>query len=347
MSLSGLRSLFPRHHIALIVTLSLVVVFVVGFFFMTYRNRAALHDFYEPKLLAIRVGGVMVYPRPNGAAEVMAGLPIEISCDVVSPGNEGEESHFVVQGAGTTVDVPECKATLTWNGKPGETGAFSVEYRVKAADGADHAVDRREATVGIVPQREYFRIHALEDGAQHRLETLSVPRSVVPYVDAALRLEGKPDDYAVLFFVRKQGALSPVLQITVPPENPKAFRPIVAPLRRFRSWGGDLIGYAAWPGGLEVRKNQQPESIQVGNQDEVREAFELFAGLFRAADVRRVTEAAISLKEVAGDKAVFQVKGVLLETLRQIAYKGWLTEPVTVVRTEVAPEASKFEWKVE
>jgi len=329
------------------VALLLVVVCVVGFFFLAWRNRSVMHDFYEPKLLAMRVGGVLVYPRANGAAEVMVGLPVEVSCDVVSPGNKGEESHFVVQGPGAPLEAPDCKTNLTWTGKPGTTGSFSIEYHVKAADGTDRLVERREATVTLVPQREYLRIHALEDGAQHRLDTLSVPRAVVPYVDAALRLEGKPDDYAVLFFVRKQGSLSPVLQISVPPENPKGYKPIVAPLRRFRSWGGDLVGYAAWPGGLEVRKNQQPDAIQVGNQDEVREAFEVFAGLFRAADVRRVTDAAISLKEVAGDRAVFQVKGVELETIRQIAYKGWLTEPLTVVRTEVAPEASTFEWKVE
>lgn len=336
-----------RYRLGLAAALLLVVACAATFFYVAWRNRTAIHDLYDPKILSMRVGGVVVYPRANGPSEVMVGLPVEVACDVVAPGNKEETSHFVVQGPAGAVDVADCRTPLTWTGKAGDQGTFAIEYHVKAADGTDRVVDRREAGVTLVPQREYLRIHALEDPSLNRLETLTVPRSVIPYVDAALRVEGNPDDYAVLFFVRKVDSLSPVLQITVPPDEPSAFKPIKAPLRRFRSWGGDLVGYAAWPGGAEVRKSQPPPPIQVGNQDDTRQAFEIIAGLFRAADLPRVTEACISLKDVAGDRAVFQVKGVELQTIRQLAYKGWMSEPLQVVRAEVAPQASTFEWRVE
>jgi len=341
------RYLFPRHRIGFVLALVLVVGAAGAYVYSTWRNRSVMADFYKPKILSVRVGGVMVYPRSNARPEVMAGLPVEVTCDAVAPGGKGDESYYVLQGEGAPVTAPGCAAKLVWNAHAGEPARLSVEYHVKDAAGGDRLVERREAVLQVVPQREFLRIHALEDDAQHRLETLTVPRAVVPYVDAALRLEGKADDYAVLFFVRKVGSLAPVLQVNVPPDNPRGFKPITAPLRRFRAWGDELIGYAAWPGGLEVRKSQQPPSIQVGNLDDTRQAFELIAGLFRAVDVPRVAEACLSLKETAGDRAVFQVKGVELETVRQLAYKGWLSEPIQVVRAEVAPQASTFEWHVE
>jgi hypothetical protein len=338
---------FPRHRLGLVLALGFLLLVAGAFVFFTWRGRDVLTDFYEPKLLTLRVGGVTVYPSTSAMAEVMAGLPVEVTCEVVAPARPGEQSHFVLQGGGEPVSAKGCNAKLAWSGPSGQEGRVSVEYHVRGADGTDRLIERREAKVTLVAQREYLRIRSLEDDQQRPLPTLTVPRSVVPFVDAALRLEGSPEHYAVLFFVRRQGGTSPVLQVLVPPDDPKAWRPVVAPLRKFRSWGEGLNGFAAWPGGRDPRKDQPADPIQIGNQEETRVAFELFAGLFRLADVPRVTEAAISLKEVGGERAVFQVKGLELEALRQIAYKGWLSEPVTVVRAEVAPKATTFEWRAE
>jgi hypothetical protein len=311
------------------------------------HGRTIMGDLYRPHIILARVADVPIGLEGRSRVEVMTGLPIAVGCEIVPPVGEGLQTVFRFTGQGAPVTAEHCGVELTFKGEPGQEAPVKLDYLVRRADGSEQVVDTRRATVALVASREFLKLRALETADQKPLATLTVPQAVIPYAEAALKVEGAPEDYAVLFFVRKVGTRNPVLQIRVPPEDPAGFKPLVAPLKRYRSWGGEVGGFAAWPGGVEPGTGRKPDAIQVGNDDDLRAAFEIYAGLFKAADVGRVTQACISLKQAEPGHAVFTAGDVDLEVLRAMTYKGWLSEPVNVVRAEAAPTQSRSAWRLE
>jgi len=327
--------------------LALAVGLIGATVYFLKHGRAIMGDLYRPHIILARVAEVPLGLEGGSRVEVMAGLPVEVGCEIVTPAEEGVVSAFRFLGQGAPVVSDRCGATLAFAGEPGQAFPVKLEYLVKQAGGGEEVIDSRQATVVLVQPGEYLKIRALETADQKPLPTLTVPQAVIPYAEAALKLEGKPEDYAVLFFVRRVGTRSPVLQIVVPPEEPAAFRPLVAPLKRYRAWGGEVSGFAAWPGGVEPGTRRKPDPIQVGNDDDLRAAFEIYAGLFKAADVPQITRACLSLKQAEEGHALFTAGDVDLEALKAMAYKGWLSAPVNVVRAETAPTQSRSVWRVE
>ncbi len=311
--------------------------------YMVWYQRANVRALYEPKFLAMRVGGVPVPERPGKPIEVMADLPVDISCEVVKSPDKNARATFRVIGPGVADERDQCDRSVVFPGPPGTRHKVVLEYLLAPPGVAKGVIDRKEADVVVVPVRQFFRIRALATAKGELITTHTVPQAVIPYAEAALDVEA-PDDLSVLFFVRKVGSARPILQVVVPPEAPAAWRVNLAPLKRFRSPGGRIVGYAAWPGGVEPGGSQLPDPIQIGNDSELRQAFEVFAGLFRKADVERVRKTCLTFRHQEGGRVVFDVQDVTIDTIRQLAHQGWLTPPLVVVRSNEAPSETGFAW---
>jgi len=137
----------------------------------------------------------------------------------------------------------------------------------------------------------------------------------------------------VLFFVQELGSDRPMLQVYVPRDEPGSFEVNAAPLKRYRSWGDGLEGYAAWPGGAEPGSGVRPPPILVGNIEDVRVAFEVYAGLFLASEVEKVRDKAIRLEESTDTQSTFVAADLTLAEVKGMTFQGWLSPPLRVVRT--------------
>jgi len=314
--------------------------------YLFYRYRATTGDLYEPHFIGLRVGEVPIYSPDQRPVDVMNGLPISVSCEVV-PVAPGHTAKFRLSGYKEPITTDNGTALVAFEGAPGTTYDLTLEYEVTDPAGEKSVVDTKRATVRLIPAARYLRVRSFETAKEEAIPTLTVPAEVIPYAEAALEIEGPPEDYSVLFFVQRLGEDMPVLQILVDEKAPEAFRANVAPLKKYREWGGNVGGFAAWPGGYEPGTTKRPPPIQIGNEEDVRVAFEVFSVLLRTSDVEAVLRSSIRFKDVEGGAPTFSLGDVDMAYLKTTAYKGWVSPPVVVVRADTMPKETTTEWKVE
>jgi hypothetical protein len=305
----------------------------VGFYWLG-QSPQRTSSFYEPALLHVRVDS-RATKRGGTPVPVMAGeMPVKLSCEKVAPRAEAGTAFFKLAVGSTAQEIPSCEHSFSISAGVGELVPLSLEYWLAAPDGERRRVDSWETLLTVIPGGETARIHAFESGSGDPLPLVTVPSRVIPYVDMAVALgELTPQDLVVVFFVERQGAGQPILQLVGDENQPGSFEANQAPLTRYREYGPRLTACAAWP---EV-------PIILGEPHEWRVLFEVSAAVLRKKDLPALVERTMKLRGVEGGKARLQALPITREELTRLAYHGLLSEAIRVVRTaDTAPTETSF-----
>jgi len=312
----------------------LVLVAVASTFSVYYfltRSQRDTQQLYKAKLLMLRVDDVPFPKKSTTPIDVMEGSPVVVSCENIIPKAEVGKASYRFHVGGKTTDSEVCARDFPLSGKINSVQKIGLEYFFTEKGKEKKRVDSWEALVRIVPAREYIKIRKFGKVDGTVLDGHTVPREVIPYVEAVLPLDGQPKNYEVLFFVEAMGTGVPILQATGKPNAEHRIEAVVAPLTRYRGFGKKKGGYAAWPS----------EPIQVGGLEDERAIFEVYAGIFEKKNVQAVVDQLLTLDEIAQDgQAVVKVVQKTVEEIRQLAWRRWLSEPMRVVRAANTPEES-------
>jgi hypothetical protein len=319
-----------RHKIGAFVFVFVAIGSIFSVLYFLDRGQQNTEHLYEPKLLMLRVDEV---PSPKGATnpvEVMAGTSVVISCENVIPPKAAGVASYRFHVGGKSIDSPVCARDFVIPGPINSTQKIALEYLFQDAGKKEkRVVDHWDATVHIVPAREFVRIRNFGRTDRTVITGHTIPREVIPYVEAALPLDGPSDKYTVLFFVEAMGTGVPILQATGRPNAQHRIEAIAAPVARYRGYGTKIGGYAAWPA----------LPIQIGGLEDERALFEVYAGIFEKKNVQAVVDQLLTLDEIAQDgQAVVKVVQKPVEEIRRLAWKRWLSEPMRVVRAANTPE---------
>jgi hypothetical protein len=319
-----------RQRIGFLLVLAVLLACAYMALHYLWRQGKVTRVLYEPSITLVRVGGVPVSPEQVNPVEVMQGTPLEVTCDVVPPSEDGEKAGYVFHTASGKTPSERCRALLTFDGKLGTEQEVMVEYLITGADGSSRQAGTMKALLRIVAPGAFLRIRALEDASGGPISSLVVPQEVVPYVDAALPLAGDADDYAVVFFVGRTGDDQLMLQLRSGEGG--AVEVNWAPIKEFRRWGQEIGGYVAWPGGAEPGTGKKSPPIMVGGENSQREAFEIYAMLLRSSDVGTMLTRVVEVGPGTASEVSVSVKPLSLEEIRPMAVDGWVSPPLRVVR---------------
>ena len=311
-----------------LLSLVLFILMAIGFtgFYIWYNHQTAV-EFDVPKLLAVRVGGVPVPALAADPVQVVPGEPVLVECEVVPLPEEAGTAVFRFEGPDGTREETSCAHEVTFDAPVGSTHTIAIDFLARQANGAEKVIERREAAVEVIELTESVRLHRFTTPVGEVLTTNTVPREVLPHLSATLELDGPAKDFVALFFVRDWPKGQPVLQIVVPPDEPDKYYALALPLKEYRTWGGKLKRYVAWP-------EEKGEVLRVGNPDSQRQIFEVFSGVFRAKDVPDILKKAMTFQRLSEDKVVFNLGSLTMDDLRQLAYHNILSEPIRLVRAE-------------
>lgn len=325
-------SYFIRHKAGSALFLAIVVGCIASAVYFLYRGQKRVQHLYVPKLLMLRVDEVPFPKNGKRPIDVMTGTTIALTCESINPPAEMGRPDYIFHVGGKSYESKSCQVEVQIPGALFSTQKVSLDYLLVEPGGKSRVIDRYEALVRPIPAGQYFKIHTLGDRDGDPLNNLSAPKEAIPYVEAALNLEGAPEDYAVLFFVEAFGADFPVLQVVNRPRSEQTFEAVVAPLKRYRRFGPGVGGYAAWP----------KEPIQIGSPEKERTVFQVYAGLFKAEDVQPLVEQMLSY-EGTTESGQIQVKAIPKHRaeIKALAWKGWLSDPVRVVRSDAATPGQK------
>jgi hypothetical protein len=316
--------------IVLVIVVSIPLFLSLGY--ALYLQRKPMHNFYDPKLLMLRIDDIP-FPRERKApVEVMGDASATVTCENVNPPADMGKPLYRLYFEGKTTENSSCNFKISMAGKVGTTQKVELEYLLREPNGSIRAVEKWKGSVRSIPSGEYLTIHNLGTQDGRVIDNLTVPKEVIPYVKAALKLEGEPDEYAVLFFVESMGTDMPVLQVVGKPQSPDKLEPISAPLKRYRKFGPEVGGYGAWT----------TEPIRIGDASDERKIFSVYAGLFKVNEIQMVTQQLLSFEGVADDsRQSFHVKVVpmRLEDIRKLAWRGWISKPIRVVREAETDES--------
>ncbi len=308
-----------------------VLVALISLFSVTYyllRGQKRVHGLYVPKLLMLRIDEVPFPKNGRVPVNVMAGMPVSIACENISPPEDLGKAGYRFRVGGFTLEPSSCTIETPIPGDIGSIQTVSLDYLLKKPDGSSQVIDHWQALVRPVPAGPYVRIHTFETREARPVQSLTVPIEVVPFVEAAVKLQGDPKEYAVLFFVEPMGTDLPVLQVVARPRLAQKFEVVTAQLKRYRIFGPELEGYAAWPN----------DPIQIGSPDDERKIFTVYAGIFKLKDVPSLVGQMLSFEGMTvNGQPQIKVQPKRLEDIRKLAWQGWISEPLRVVRAPNAP----------
>jgi hypothetical protein len=318
-----------RHKIGVVALVFVAIASTFSVYYFLSRSQRDTLQLYKAKLLMLRVDDVPFPKKATTPIDVMEGSPVVVSCEnIIPPAKTGKASYRFHVG-GKTTDSSVCERDFALSGKIDSVQKIGLEYFFAENGKEKKLVDKWDALVRIVQSREYIKIRNFGKSDGTPLEGHTVPREVIPYVEAALPLDGPSKDYEVLFFVEAMGTGVPILQATGKPNAEHRVEAIVAPVTRYRGFGRKKGGYAAWPS----------VPIQIGGLEDERAIFEVYAGIFETKKVQAVVDQLLTLDEIAQDgQAVVKVVQKTVEEIRQLAWRRWLSEPMRVVRAANTPE---------
>ncbi len=318
-----LRFLRGRSGALLIVSLLVFVAFAA----YRYLNRAGgvLVEFDQPKFMVVALEGIPLI-RVNGQPlDVMIGEPVKIACQRVSPKEGHGTARFRYDfGDGTVEEKPDCDVTHVFQGVPGQIVTLDAQFVVERPDGSRSTVDQYRSELRLVGATPFFRLRGFGTPANEAIASLSLPHEVTPYVEAALKLDPaqiKAKAYVVAFFTQRDGEDVAYLRVAPPKEGGQAVRAITATLKHYRDFGSHL-GLAAIP----------EEPITIGQPEDDRLLFDVFAGLFTTANLDTLVAKCCA----GGGAGVMSNTGLRLDEIRALAHEGRLTEPLRVVRVSGA-----------
>jgi hypothetical protein len=292
-------------------------------------KREDIQRLYQPKLLMLRVDEVPFPKDGKQPIEVAAGAKQLISCENIIPPEEEGTASYRFRVGDRTFEAKKCSLEVAIPGPVNSVQRIGVEYLFAEQGGAPRVVDHWEAYVRPISGDEHVKIHKFGTSEGEPIEGLTVPREVIPYVDAALKLDGPAEDYVILFFIEAMGTGVPVLQVTGRPSSDQKIEAIAAPLRKHRRWGTGVGGYAAWPEG----------PIEIGAPEDDRMIFEIYAGVFEKKKLPAVVEKLVSFegRDKSGE-AIVKIKPTTVSEIQALAWRRWLAEPIRVVRASRAPD---------
>lgn len=319
------RSLRGRSGALLIIAL----LAFVGFIAYRYLNRtgSTLVEFDTPKFTVVALESIPLL-RDNGQPlDVMVGEPVKLACQRVSPKpGKGKAKFHFDYGDGTSEDLVDCDVTHTFKGAPGQIVTMELQYLVEQADGTSAPVDRYRSEVRLIAAAPFFRLRGFGTAKNEAIQSLSLPHEVMPYVDAAMKIDRevlKAQKLTVAYFARRDGEDAIYLRVAPPKEGGQKVRAVTAPLKNHRDYG-TFTGLAAVPA----------EPITVGSPEDDRVLFDVFAGVFPAANID------VLLSKCCADAsgAVGSNTPLRMDEIRALTYEGLLSEPLRIVR--VAHEGS-------
>jgi hypothetical protein len=321
-----------KHKAGAVIFVLVAIGSVFAVLYFLERGQERIQHLYVPKLLMLRVDEV---PFPKGGKqpiEVVEGTTQVISCDnIIPPPEEGKASYRFHIG-GRTYESSKCSFEAKIPGPVNSIQKVGLEY-LFAKPGQDaRVVDHWEASVRLIQTGEYLRIHRFGRPDSKPIGGLTVPKEVIPYVDAAVKLDGPPENYSVLFFIEAEGTGVPVLQVTGRPGTDQRIEAIEASLNRYRRFAPGVGGYAAWP----------KEPIKIGSPEDDRMIFEIYAGIFEKKKIPSVVEQLVSFEGSAkGGEAIVKIVPKTTSEIQSLAWHRWLSEPIRVVRAGSDPTAVK------
>jgi hypothetical protein len=230
---------------------------------------------------------------------------------------------------GTQDEKPDCDLTHAFQGRPGQIVTLDAQYVVEGSDGGRVVVDRYRSEIRLIAQAPFFRLRGFGTPANEAIASVSLPHEVIPYVDSALKLDPaqvKAKAFVVAFFTRRDGEGVAYLRVAPPKEGGQAIRAITSPLKYYRDFGSHQ-GLAGVP----------DEPITIGQPEDDRLLFDVFAGLFTTANV----DALLAKCCAGGGAGVMNNTGLRLDEIRALAHEGLLTEPLRVVRVSGASGGAK------
>jgi hypothetical protein len=307
---------------AIIFVLVAIGAVVLAMLFLE-RGQERIQQFYVPKLLMLRVDEVPFPKDGKQPIEVKAGASQVISCDNIIPPPEMGTPSYRFHIGDRTFESPKCSFEAKIPGPVNSIQKVGLEY-LFAEPGQDaRVVDHWEAFVRPIPVDEYVRIHRFGRPDSKPLSGLTVPAEVIPYVEAAVKLKGPPEDYAVLFFIEAYGTGVPILQVTGRPSTEQRIEAIEANLQRYRRFAPGVGGYAAWPA----------EPIKVGGPEDDRMIFEIYAGIFEKKKIPSIVTQLISFEgSTKTGEAIVKPLPKSASEIRSLAWNRWLSDPIRVVR---------------
>ncbi len=315
--------------LVVISTLGLSLLAGYQFFFKTKDSYA---NFDSPKMMVVVMDGIPLR-RDNGQPlDVMIGEAAQVKCQRVSPPKDVAKARFHFDfGDGTPVeDHPDCDVKHTFVGEAGKIVTVDMAYFVDKADGTSVEVDRYRSEMHLVPQGQFFRLRGFGTPSNEPIQSLTVPHLVIPYVDSALELDReleKKDGYAIAFFVQRDGEDVAYLRVAPPKEGGQAVRAITSPLKYYRDFG-HFRGLAGIP----------EEPIEIGQPEDDRVLFQIYAGLFKKPDIDTLLTKCCG---GAANQGVLSNAGLHLDEIRALTVDGRLTEPLRVVRTSRVSDPAK------
>ena len=314
---------FAQHKLGAVFFILVAIGSIFSVFYFLERGQKRMHHLYVPKLLMLRVDEVPFPKNGKQPIEIKAGATQVISCDnIIPPPEEGKASYRFTIG-GRTYESPTCSFEAKIPGPENSIQKVGLEY-LFADPGQDaRVVDHWEAFVRPVPVDEFFQIHRFGRPDTRPVEGLTVPREVIPYVEAVVKLDGPPENYAVLFFIESEGTGVPVLQVTGKPSSDQRIEAIEAKLQRYRRYSPGIGGYVAWPA----------EPIKIGTLEEDRMIFEIYAGIFEKKKVSSIVDQLLSFEgRTKTGEAIVKIAPMSASEIRSLAWHRWLSEPIRVVR---------------
>jgi hypothetical protein len=287
------------------------------------RGQKDTQHLYVPKLLMLRVDEVPVPKGGKQPVDVWIGATQMLSCDNVVPPPEMGKASYRFRIGGRTFESPQCSFESKIPGPAESIQKVTLEY-LFAEPGKDaRVVDSWEALVRPMQGTEHIQIHRFGRPDSRPIEGLTIPREAIPYVEAAIKLDGPPENYAVLFFVESEGTGVPVLQVTGRPSTDQRIEAIAAPLTRYRRFGSGIGGYAAWP----------REPIKIGTPEEDRMIFQVYAGIFEKKKIPALVDQLVSFEgSTKGGEAIVKIKPTSSSEIRSLAWHRWLSDPIRIVR---------------
>lgn len=323
-SIEVFRFLRGRSGALLIASIAIFIAFAAWRFLS--RSGRSMTEFDQPKIVVLALEGIPLIRKNGQPVDVMAGEPVALKCQRVSP-PEGQKGRFRYDfGDGTPpLEQPDCDVVHAFQGAPGTIRTIDARYFI-----GDEQVDQYRSEVRLTAQGPFFRLRGFGTAQNEAIQSLSLPHEVIPYVEGALELDRekvKSNGYKVAFFTQRDGEDVLYLRVAPPKEGGQKVRAITSPLKYFRDYGR-FQGLAGIP----------DEPITIGQPDDDRVLFHVYAGLFPNEAIDTL------LQKCCGGAApgVFENAGLKLDEVRALAVDGRVTEPLRVVRVSKESGAAKI-----
>lgn len=297
-----------------------------------YHIKDATEEFKKPKLLNLRIENE-IYIRGMEWKEyqLVENSRVNLTCEIVrAPG-------MTVKFRLRYRDFDETKSGCDWffnsGARTDETDTLTLDFLT----GDGELIDSMSVKIKVVADAEMIEIYGLETVDGKALSGLNVPHAVRVYALARVR-PFNTKNFTSLFFVENAFDGTAVLQLMpVDPEKPE-LKPVEGKITRYRRFGDKYDGYAFWT----------PYPILVGSDEDDRQVYNIYAGIFRTEDVPRILETCFEKLETVPDGG-FRVKTrhFKIADLKRFSLNGnGITEPLRVIRGGYTTTAETL-WKPE